>query len=271
MTPPCAYRKQVIDTHCHLTFPEFSGSVDAVLARARADGVRAAITIATTTDDSRATVALAAEHEGLFASAGVHPLYADRPRNWIDMRHAGSHKKCVAWGELGLDAHHATPPLAVQRPLLDEQLAHIAEWRRDGIEKPIIVHCREAFAELIPILRASGLPPERFVFHCFTGTELDARLALDFGAMVSFTGVLTYGNAEGLRRAAKLVPVSRAMVETDSPFLSPVPERGAWPNEPRRVVHIARELARIHGMPERDLEAQLDANAIAFFGLPLTA
>ena len=256
----------MIDTHCHLTFSDFSGQVAQVLERARTAGVRGAITIATTTADSLATVALAAQHAGLFASAGVHPLYADKPRDWNQMHQAALQPKCVAWGELGLDKHHTTPTLSVQRLVLDEQLERIAAWRAQGIDKPIIVHCRKAFAELLPILRASGLPPPRFVFHCFTGDERDAEMVLEFGAWVSFTGVLTYANAPEVRRAAKLVPLDRVMVETDSPFLAPAPERGAWPNEPRWVVLVARELARVHGMSEADLDAQLDRNAVAFFG-----
>ncbi|MSR28658.1 MAG: TatD family deoxyribonuclease [Phycisphaerales bacterium] len=256
----------MIDTHCHLTFPEFDAKVDAVLAAARAVGVHSVITIATTTEDCARTVALAAQHPRLFASAGVHPLYSDRPRDWEVMRLAGAHPKCVAWGELGLDNHHPKPPKDLQRQVLDEQLAHIVEWRLAGLERPVVIHCRKAFAELVPILRASGLPGDRFVFHCFTGNEEDARMALDLGAHISFTGVLTYSNAPEVRRAAALVPLDRVMVETDAPFLSPVPERGTWPNEPRFVVHVAHALAQVHDMKYEALEEQLDRNAVRFFG-----
>ncbi len=259
----------MIDTHCHLTFPEFSGRVAEVLSAASAVGVHAAITIATTTADAARAVALAREHPRLFASAGVHPLYADKPRDWTEMRRAGEDPKCLAWGELGLDHHYAEPPRDLQRQVLEEQLAKIVSWRSEGLEKPIILHCRKAFAELISLLKATPLPPHRFVFHCFTGDESDMRQLLDFGAMVSFTGVLTYKNAEEVRRAARLAPLDRIMVETDSPFLAPMPHRGVWPNEPRFVVHVAEELARLHGISLSALDERLDMNAIAFFGSAL--
>ena len=259
----------MIDTHCHLTFPEFGGRVTEVLSAASAIGVHAAITIATTSADATRTVALAADHPRLFASAGVHPLYADKPLDWAEMRRAGEHPKCLAWGELGLDHHYPEPPRDLQRQVLEEQLAMIVSWRDEGLDKPVILHCRKAFAELISLLKTTPLSPHRFVFHCFTGDESDMRQVLDFGAMVSFTGVLTYKNAEEIRRAAKLAPLDRVMVETDSPFLAPMPHRGAWPNEPRFVVHVAEELARLHGISIDTLDERLDRNAISFFGSAL--
>jgi TatD DNase family protein len=257
----------MIDTHCHLTFPEFSGRVDAVLAAARTAGVHGAITISTTTANALECVALATERDGVYASAGVHPLYADSPCDWQDMHRAALHGKCVAWGELGLDRHYDNPPLAVQRSVLDEQLAHIRRWTAEGLAKPVIVHCREAFADLVPILEASGLPRDRFVFHCFTGTPADARMVLDFGAWISFTGVVTYPSARALREAARLVPTDRMMVETDAPFLSPQPVRGVWPNEPRHVVHVAHSLAELLGVDPHEMERTLDSNAERFFGV----
>ncbi len=256
----------MIDTHCHLTFPDFSGRVGEVLAEAARAGVHSCITIATTTADATRTTALAGEHERLFASAGVHPLYADAPCDWNEMRRAGEHPKCVAWGELGLDRHYDTPPESQQRAILDEQLAHIRAWRAEGLAKPIIVHCRTAFHELMPLLAKSGLPGDRFVFHCFTGDSSDARLALDLGAMISFTGVLTFPNAREVRAAAALVPRDRLMIETDAPFLSPQPVRGAHPNEPKHVVHVAAALASARGEDPIELNEQLDRNAVAFFG-----
>ncbi|MFM7479639.1 MAG: TatD family hydrolase [Planctomycetota bacterium] len=260
----------MIDTHCHLTFPEFAGRVDAVLMAARAVGVHGAVTIATTTANALECVALADTHDGVYASAGVHPLYSDSPCNWEEMHRAALNPKCVAWGELGLDRHYAKPPLAMQRAVLDEQLSHIRRWTEDGLAKPVIVHCREAFADLLPILASSGLPHDRFVFHCFTGMSADARMVLDFGAWISFTGVVTYPSARDLREAARLVPLDRMMVETDAPFLSPQPVRGDWPNEPRHVVHIAHALAELRGVDPHELERTLDMNAERFFGVRWT-
>jgi TatD DNase family protein len=238
----------VIDTHCHLTFPEYEGRVGEILADAREVGVLGAITIATTTRDARRTVALAEAHTNLWASAGVHPLYADEPADWEEMRAAGRSRKCVAWGELGLDRHYADPPQEVQRPVLEAQLEAIARWHREepALAKPIVLHCREAFDELIPVLRASGLPAERFVFHCFTAGPREMRLLLD---------------------AARLAPLDRIMVETDAPFLTPEPYRTVRPNAPKYVVHVAEALAALRGEPVDRVREAVFANAQAFFGV----
>ncbi|MFM2163711.1 MAG: putative deoxyribonuclease YcfH [Planctomycetota bacterium] len=260
----------VIDTHCHLTFPEYDGRVHSVLAEAREAGVFGAITISTTTSDAARALALAKAHAGLWSSAGVHPLYSDRPADWQAMREVGLDPKCVAWGELGLDRHYAEPVQEVQLRVLDEQLGCLARWRREDprLAKPIVIHCREAFDELIPILRASGLPPERFVFHCFTAGPREMRLLLDFGAFVSFTGVVTFRNARETHEAARLVPRGRCMVETDAPFLTPEPHRTVRPNAPRFVVHVADALAALWGRDAADVRRELDETARAFFGLP---
>jgi TatD DNase family protein len=263
------YAAAVIDTHCHLTFPEYEGRVADVLADAREAGVVGAITIATTTADARRTVALAEAHAGLWATAGVHPLYSDEPADWEVMRAAGRSPKCVAWGELGLDRHYTEPAQDVQRAVLETQLEAIGRWHRDepSLAKPIVLHCREAFDELLPILRSSGLPPERFVFHCFTAGPREMRLLLDFGACVSFTGVVTFRNARETHAAARLAPLDRIMVETDAPFLTPEPHRTVRPNEPKFVVHVAHALAALRGEPEQGFREAVYANAKRFFGL----
>ena len=259
----------MIDTHCHLTFPEYAGRVDSVLSEARAAGVFGAITISTTTADAQNALALAESHRDLWCTAGVHPLYSDRPADWSAMRAVGLHAKCIGWGELGLDRHYSEPSQEVQRRVLDEQLAHLARWRTEDprLDKPVVVHCREAFDELIPVLRASGLPPERFVFHCFTAGPREMRLLLDFGAWVSFTGVVTFANAKDTRAAAALAPADRVMVETDAPFLTPEPHRKVRPNEPRFVVHVADALAQLWNRPPAEVHAQLGSNARRFFGV----
>jgi TatD DNase family protein len=269
----CAARRYaagVIDTHCHLTFPEYDGRVGDVLAAAAAAGVTGAITVSTTTADAERTVALAERHERLWATAGVHPLYADQPCDWGRMRALGLHPKCVAWGELGLDRHYAEPAQEVQRAVLETQLGHLATWRGEDprLDKPVVIHCREAFDELIPILAASGLPPERFVFHCFTAGPREMRMLLDFGAMVSFTGVVTFRNARETHEAARIAPGDRVMVETDAPFLSPEPFRTVRPNEPRLVVHVADALAALWGTEPLETRARLARNAERFYGLP---
>ena len=258
----------MIDTHCHLTFPQFVDRVDEVMANAVVAGVAQVITISTSSPDAVACQRVANAHPLVWFSAGLHPLHCDDPNDWDQMRACGADPRCVAWGELGLDRFHQDPPLDRQRAALDEHVEHIVQWVAQGLSKPIIIHCRDAFDDLIPILRMSGLPPERFVFHCFTAGPREMQMLLEFGAHVSFTGVATYRNAPGLREAIAMVPLDRMMVETDAPFLSPEPVRAVRPCEPAFVVHTARAIAALRGLGAAELEAILDHNARSFFGLP---
>lgn len=263
----------MLDTHCHLTFPDFqtprfAGGVGAVLARAREQGVTGCITISTTTTDCLQALAIAEQFPNVWCSAGVHPLYADRaPHTWENLRTVASSPRCVAWGELGLDNHYSDPPASVQQQVLEEQLAHILRWRSEGLDKPVVLHCRKAYRDLIPRLVATGIAPDRFVFHCFTGGPDDVRLCLDFGAMVSFTGVVTYRNAPEVRDAARLVPLDRIMVETDAPFLSPDPHRGVRPCEPWMASLTARRLAEIRSEPWDVFHDAINRNTQRFFGI----
>jgi TatD DNase family protein len=256
----------MIDTHCHLTFPDYEGVVDETLADAREAGVHTVITIATGVRNGTETVALAEQHDGLFATTGVHPLYAhEGPHDWALMTETARHPKCVAFGELGLDLHYDGEHRPVQRAVLDEQLEAIAS---SGLDLPIVVHCREAFDELIPVLEASGLAGERFVFHCFTAGVREMEMVLAFGAMASFTGVVTYKNARDVQEAAAMILEDRVMVETDAPFLTPTPHRGVRPNAPKFVPHIAAKIAALKGVDEAAFERTLDDNARRFFRLP---
>lgn len=258
----------VIDTHCHLTFPDYAGRIDAVLEQAAAAGVMGAISIATTTVDSHDTLRLAQEHENIWCTAGVHPLYADQgPHDWDAMRAIAADPKCVAFGELGLDNHYSKPPRDIQHTVLADELACIESCIADGIDKPVVIHCREAFDDLIPILRSTHIAADRFVFHCFTGTPVDIRKALDFGASVSFTGVVTYKNASYVSEAAMLVPADRILVETDAPFLSPMPKRGIRPCVPAFARYTAEYLAKIRKVPFVEFHDQIDRNTERFFGI----
>ena len=175
----------MIDSHCHLAFDVFDGRVEQVVADANAAGVRGLITVSTTTTDCRTNLAIARRFENVWCSAGVHPLHAHEPRDWDAVREVASDPKCVAWGELGLDNHYSEPPHHLQMKVLEEQLAFLESCRAAGLEKPIILHCRDAFDDLIAVLSGSAFDPGRFVFHCFTGTPDDVRHVLDFGAWVS--------------------------------------------------------------------------------------
>ncbi len=258
----------VIDTHCHLTFADYAGRIDEVLAQARSAGVMGAISIATTTVDSHDALLVAQEHEHVWCTAGVHPLYADKgPHDWDAVRTIAADPKCVAFGEMGLDNHYSKPPIETQRRVLADELACIESCVRGGIDKPVIIHCREAFDDLIPVLKESTVRPERFVFHCFTGTPEDMTKVLDFGASVSFTGVVTYANASYVADAAKMVPSDRIMIETDAPFLSPMPKRGVRPCVPAFARYTAEFVARARGVSFHEFHAQIDANTERFFGI----
>ncbi|MBA4119568.1 MAG: hypothetical protein C0513_02565 [Isosphaera sp.] len=271
VAPEAAILLPVIDTHCHLTFPELRGDVPGVMAEAASLGVGGAITISTTTRDCVEALAVARSHPRVWCSAGVHPLYSDQgPHDWDAMLAVARDPRCVAWGELGLDRHHAQPPLALQREVLEEQLGFIGACARGqrgpALDLPVVIHCRQAFAELIPVLRSSGLDPRKMVFHCFTGTQDEARAVLDLGAMLSFTGVVTYKNAAELRDVVRLVPDGRFMLETDAPFLSPEPRRSERPCRPAMVGHTAHAIAAARSVPLSAVIAQTDAAALGFFG-----
>lgn len=258
----------VIDTHCHLTFPDFAGRVDEVIELAAEAGVTGMICVSTTTQDCLAALTIAELHANVWCSAGVHPLYSDQPEHdWGQLRRVASSDRCVAWGELGLDNHYNEPPRKVQDAVLAEQLALIERCRDDGLELPVILHCREAFDDLIPILAGSSLDPTRFVFHCFTSGPDEAKKVLDFGAMISFTGVVTYRNAPEVREAARLVPLDRIMAETDAPFLSPEPKRGKRPCEPWMSSLTARRLAEVRDEDWDTFHAAINANTQRFFGI----
>jgi len=258
----------VIDTHCHLTFSDYAGRIDSVLDEAADLGVTGAISIATTTQDSLDTLRVAHEHEFVWCSVGVHPLYADKgPHDWSVLRAHASDPKCVAFGELGLDNHYDEPPKLIQRSVLGEQLATIESCWDEGLDLPIVIHCRKAFDDLIPILRSTKIDADRFVFHCFTGSSEEAKMVLDFGASISFTGVVTYSNAKEVAQAAKLVPADRIMVETDAPFLSPDPKRGKRPCMPGYARYTAEFLAMLRGVPFAEFHQQIDDNTERFFGI----
>jgi len=266
---PAVFFARVIDTHCHLTFPDFAERAGEVLARAASHGVTGAITISTNTEDCLNALAIARRFPNVWCSAGVHPLYTDGgPHAWGNLGMVARDSRCVAWGELGLDNHYAEPAREVQRSVLDEELAFIASCHARDVVKPVILHCREAFEDLIPILRATNLDPGRFVFHCFTGTPADMRRVLDFGALVSFTGVITYRNAAEVREAAKLVPDGRLMVETDAPYLPPEPHRSTRPCEPWMSSVTARSLAELRGQRWEDFHAMINRTTTEFFGIP---
>jgi len=255
----------MIDTHCHLTSQQLLSRQKEIIDRAELAGVTRMITVATDAEDAIAARDLAEADSRVFCSSGIHPLHAESDWNWDLVLEAAKSPRCVAWGELGLDRHYDNPPIAIQEKLLEEHIALIEG--QEGDARPIIVHCRLAVDDLLPIFTSSSLDPTRFVFHCFTETPDDARKILDFGAMISFTGVVTFPNAPQVAESAALVPDDRIMVETDAPYLSPVPVRKTRPNEPKYVIHTAAFLANLRGVDSAAFERMVDQNAVNFFNL----
>jgi TatD DNase family protein len=262
---PDAARPALIDSHCHLTDKSLCGQVEQVLARARTAGVQRCVTVSGSLADAEAAVALTGRFEGVAAAVGVHPHEAaDAPADYLDqLRRLAGQPKVVAVGETGLDYFYDHSPRDVQRARFAEQVALAAE-----LDKPVILHCRDAFADAFPILdeHAGRL---RGVCHCFTGGAEEAAGVLARGLLLSFGGMITFKThrLDGLRQVALDVPVDRLLAETDSPYLTPEPHRGKWPNEPARLVHTVAFLADLYGLRFEDLARITTANAEQLFSL----
>ena len=264
----------MIDTHCHLTYDGIFERVDRVVGDARAAGVDRMISVGTSLADAARAADLAQTQAGVFATAGVHPGYsaqvADVSAIKPGLNALLDRPDVVALGEMGLDRHYPDPPLdAVQRPVFAAQLELMAQraTRGDGAPLVGVIHNREATDDTLAMIADHGVDAARLVFHCFTGSAGECEQILATGAMVSFTGIVTFGGAKAVAAASDLVPLERLMIETDSPFLTPAPHRKVRPNEPKYVPHVAAFLAKRRGMPLQDFVAAVDANAERFFGL----
>lgn len=250
----------MIDTHCHLTDPRLFTQLDDVLARARTAGVDRMITIGTDLEDDQAAIAVCAGRGNIRCAVGIHPNHvseSDRDRVG-ELCELQRHPSVVAIGETGLDYHYDRAPRALQRALFEAQLAIANETGR-----AVVIHCRDAVDDAIAIL--GDFPGVRAVFHCFTGTPDEAGKIVEGGYFIGFTGPVTFKKNDGLREAARRVPVNRLLVETDAPYLSPEPMRKYKTNEPSFVVHTARVVAEVKGMSYADFEAQSIANAEELF------
>ena len=254
---------ELIDTHCHLTFEPLADDVPGVVQRSRAAAVSRWITVGTSIEDSGRAVALAARHEGMYATVGVHPHDARLVNDEMlaELETLARAHKVVALGETGLDYHyHFSDPHEQQRAFV----AHLE--MAASLDLPVIIHCREAFDDTMAILKRAEAV-RRVVFHCFGGTGEQAALLLERGYFISFTGVVTFKNAEKAREAAQIVPPKRLMIETDCPYMSPEPVRRHKPNEPALMVHTAQFLATLKGVSLADLAQATTQTAEAFFRL----
>ena len=269
-----------IDSHCHIDGPEYDSDREDVITRARAAGVTKMLNVGTGDPQSGAferAVALAQEHDQIYAAIGVHPHDAklfDEAAEARLMNLVSKSRKVIAWGEIGLDYHYNHSPRDVQCEVFGRQL----QIARD-LKLPVVIHSREANNETIEILRqefgsTGGAPmaqaPDaratRGVLHCFGGDLQMARAAIELGFFISFAGNLTFKKAQDLREIARALPLDRLLVETDCPYLTPVPFRGRR-NEPARVVETARCLAELKGLSADEIGRTTSENFARLFGI----
>jgi TatD DNase family protein len=255
----------LIDSHAHLDMSEFAEDLPSVLTRAREAGVVQIVTVGIDLESSRAAAAMAAEHPFLFATVGCHPHNADR-LNLEDLERmtelASSDPKVVAWGEIGLDYVRNRSARENQIRVFERQL-EIAS----GLDLPVVIHDREAHDDVLACLEAMGSECPRGVIHCFSGDAALAGTFLDMGFALSLPGTVTFPKAETAREVARAVPLDRLLVETDAPYLAPVPRRGRR-NEPALVLHTAREIARLRGEPFEEVARLTSVAARRVFALP---
>tara|TARA_A100001391_G_scaffold82977_4_gene54267 strand:- start:6926 stop:7708 length:783 start_codon:yes stop_codon:yes gene_type:complete len=252
----------LVDSHCHLDFDVLADDIDGVLSRARDNGVSHCVTISTRIRRFEALLAIAETHENVFCSVGTHPHNAHEELDVSvdEIIALSQHPKCVAIGEAGLDYHYDSSPRDAQAQGFRN---HIAAARQTGL--PLVIHARAADDDMIAILEhETGQGAFPFVLHCFSsGAEL-ARRGLALGGYVSFSGIVTFKNAAEIQDVAKFVPDDRFLVETDAPYLAPVPHRGK-PNQPAFVRHTAEKLAELRGVPFETIAEQSTRNFARLF------
>ena len=248
----------LVDSHCHLDFPELAADRAGVLARAKTAGVTGMVTISTRVKQFDTIKAIAEAHDNVWCSVGTHPHNADEELDiGVDeLIRLSTHPKCVAIGEAGLDYHYDNAPREAQA---EGFRRHVAAARETGL--PLVIHARSADDDVAAILEQEtgqgGAFP--FVLHCFTGSAELARRGLALGGYISFSGIITFKNADEIREVAAFVPADRYLVETDAPYLAPVPHRGQA-NEPAFVRHTAMQLADVRGIPFDQLARETTAN-----------
>jgi TatD DNase family protein len=252
----------LVDSHCHLDFPEFAGEIDAIVGRARAAGVGRIVTISTRIKNQNDLLAIAERFPDVFCSVGTHPQHAHEELDitLADLIAHTRHPKVVALGEAGLDYHYNTDTLDAQERGLR---THIAAARETGL--PLVIHSREADDHMARILEEeAGKGAFPAVLHCYTGGPELAQRAIALGLSISFTGILTFKKSDALRTIAASLPADRIMVETDAPYLAPGPHRGKR-NEPAFVVETAKVLADARGVSFEEIARTTTDNFFRLF------
>jgi TatD DNase family protein len=253
-----------IDSHCHIDFPELSARLPEILAKMADNQVSHALCVSVDLPDFPRVLKLAAEHDNVYASVGVHPDYEETPEPTVDdLIRLSQHPKVVAIGETGLDYYRLEGDLEWQR---ERFRTHIRASRATG--KPLIIHTRSASEDTVRIMREEGAGTDAGgaggVMHCFTESLEVARAAMEMGFYISFSGIVTFKNAKDLQAVAREVPLERMLIETDSPYLAPVPHRGKM-NEPGFVKHVAEFLSTLKGVPLEELAERTTGNFFDLF------
>jgi len=251
----------LVDSHCHLDFPELNADLPGVLSRMSENGVTHALTISTTLETFPAVRAVAHAHPNVWCSAGVHPdeRRDGREASLEELIAMGSDPRVVAIGETGLDYYRVEGDTEWQR---ERFRTHIRAARR--LVKPLVIHTRAAAEDTLRVMREEGAGEVGGVMHCFTETWEVAEGAMEQGFHISFSGIVTFKNAKDLKEVARRVPLERMLVETDSPYLAPVPHRGK-PNQPAFVKHVAEEIAALRGIAFGDVAAATTTNFFRLF------
>lgn len=255
---------RLIDSHAHLTSKEFTGQVGEVLDRANEAGVDRVISIGVDMADSARVLALASDDSRVIPVIGIHPHEAGKvvEDDWNTYQKYMNLAEVVALGEMGLDYRYDFSDRPSQHAVFEKQLELASQTG-----KPIVIHSREAHDDTLSILTNAGFAGKSVVFHCFTGSESEAKAIADRGWRISFTGVVTFKKSTELQQIAKEYPMGQLMVETDSPYLSPMPIRHVRPNEPAHVAHTARFIAELKDMDYDDFVNATSENTKAFFRL----
>ncbi len=249
-----------IDSHCHINFKELAADIDGVLERMQHNGVTSALCVSVNLEDFPQVLALAVQHPNVYASVGVHPDHESVEEPTVArLVKLADHPSIIAIGETGLDYYRLTGDLEWQR---ERFRTHIRAARQ--CKKPLIIHTRSASEDTLRIMAEEGASEAGGVMHCFTESWEVAKAALDLGFYISFSGIVTFKSASELKEVAKKVPMDRMLIETDSPYLAPVPFRGKT-NQPAYVKHVAEEIALLRGISAAEIGDATSANFAHLF------
>ncbi len=254
----------MIDTHAHLDMKAYNKDRHKVIQRAAAGRVEAIITIGIDTESSRSAIKIAHQYASIYAAVGCHPHEADGfdPQEMENLTHLAGDNYCVAWGEIGLDFFRLQSPKDNQLRVFQQQLE-----RADSLNLPVVIHDRDAHEDVWRLLKRMGNGERKGVIHCFSGDKDLAMAFIELGYFISISGTVTYNKATVIKEVAAQIPLDRLLIETDAPFLAPVPRRGKR-NEPLFVMYTAQEIARLRNISVQDLAAVTTQNAKILFGLP---